>query len=106
MADLAGEALLGEVDVEIDVEVAFVKDGGNVVEVPLADNLGIVLEDRAIVLLGVPKTLVVPHALLVELIVGESHIHLDGDEEGELEVLLPFVDGEQGLLIIDVIFVI
>jgi hypothetical protein len=65
-----------------------------------------VLEDRSIVLLGVPEALVVPHAFLVELVVREPHLYLYSDKEGQLEALLSFIDGKQGLLVIHVVLVL
>lgn len=102
VADLAGESLLGQ----LEVEVALVEDGGDVLEVALAlpHDFHVVLQDGTVVLIGVAEALV-PHTLLVELVVREAHFHLDRDEEGQLEALLALVDGKQGLLVVDVVLV-
>ena len=101
VANLSSEPLLGH----LDVEVPLVQDSSDVVEVPLAHDLHVMLKDRSIVLVGVPEALVIPHAFLVELIVREPHFYLNSDEERQLQALLPLIDGKQGLLVIDVVLV-
>lgn len=102
MANLSSKSLLGY----LDVEVPLVEDSRDVVEVSLAHDLHRVLEDGSIILLGVPEALVVPHAFLVELVVRKPHFYLYRDKEGQLEALLPFIDGKQGLLVIHVVLVL
>ena len=90
MANLSSKSLLGH----LDVEVPLVEDSRDVVKVSLAHDLHRVLEDRSIVLLGVPEALVVPHPFLVELVVRKPHLNLYRDKEGQLEALLPLIDGK------------
>lgn len=77
MANLSSKCFLGQ----FDVEVSLVEDSSDVIEVSLANYLHRMLEDRLIVLLGVPEALVVSHAFLVELIVRKSHLHLNSDKK-------------------------
>jgi hypothetical protein len=92
---------------EIEVQVPFVEDAGDVVQVvSVPCELDIMFDHGSLVLVGVLETLVVLHSFLVDLVLGESHLILQHNEERKLKMLLSLVDDEGGLFLLDVVLIL
>ncbi len=70
---------------QINVHIPFVKDIGNIGEmVFLASELNLMLDDRFFILIWVPETRLILHCILIDLILGQSHIVLEDNKEWNL----------------------
>lgn len=89
------------------VHVSFVEDVGDVGEVvAVAAALDVVLYHRPVSFLRVVEGVVGICVLFVDLVLRQSHILFEHDEEGQLEAFLAVQDHEAGLLFTHIVFVL